>query len=261
MKFVDIDGIRLEYLRQPSSHPRAGAPAILFLHEGLGSIALWRNFPQQVADASGCEAVVYSREGYGHSDAALAPRTPRYLHRQGLEVLPALIDALELDRPLLLGHSDGGSIALLCAGETATLLSGLIVMAPHVLVEEMTLAGIREAAQGSRAADLQQRLRRYHSAANLATVVTDWRDIWLDPAFRDWNIESCLPMIHCPILAIQGENDEYATMEQIDRIAAQASDVERLKVADCRHAPHWDQPDAVIDAIVAFGDRVLEKSS
>ncbi|HRY16354.1 MAG: alpha/beta hydrolase [Candidatus Competibacteraceae bacterium] len=259
MKFVHVNGIHLEYIRLPSAHPREGAPAIIFLHEGLGSVSLWRSFPQQVADTCGCEAVIYSREGYGHSDPAPAPRTPRYLHRQGVAVLPALIDALELDRPLLLGHSDGASIALLCAGETATPLSGLIVMAPHVMVEEITLAGIRQAAQGSRATDLQQRLSRYHSATNAATVVTAWRDIWLDPAFRDWNIESCLPMIRCPILAIQGEDDEYATMEQIDRIVAQAPDVDLLKLADCRHAPHWDQPQAVIDAIVAFVDRVVEK--
>lgn len=259
MKFVDIDGIRLEYIRLPSTHPRERAPAMIFLHEGLGSISLWRNFPQQVADACGCEAVVYSREGYGHSDPAPALRTPRYLHRQGIEVLPALVDALELERPLLLGHSDGASIALLCAGKTTTPLSGLIVMAPHVIVEEITLAGIREATQGSRAADLQQRLSRYHSAANAATVVIAWRDIWLDLTFRDWNIKSCLPMIRCPILAIQGEDDEYATIAQIDRIAAQAPDVDLLKLADCRHSPHWDQPQAVIDAIVTFVDRVLKQ--
>jgi len=233
---------------------------MVFLHEGLGSVSLWRQFPQQVADACGCEAVVYSREGYGHSDPAPAPRTSRYLHRQGIEVLSALIDALELKRPLLLGHSDGASIALLCAGETTIPLSGLIVMAPHVMVEEITLTGIRKAAQGSRATDLQQRLSRYHSATNAATVVTAWRDIWLDPVFRGWNIESCLPMIRCPVLAIQGEDDEYATMEQIDRIAAQAPDVDLFKLADCQHSPHRDQPQAVIEAIVAFVDRVLEKS-
>lgn len=258
MNVIDINGIRLEYLRLSSIHQREGAPAIIFLHEGLGSVSMWRDFPQQVADAAGCEAIVFSREGYGKSGPEPAPRTPRYLHRQGIEVLPALIDALKLDRPLLLGHSDGGSIALLCAGETQTPLSGLIVIAPHVMVEEITLTGIREAAKLAHTTNLRQRLTRYHSESNAATVFAAWQDIWLDPAFRDWNIESCLPMIRCPILAIQGEDDEYATMEQIDRIAAQAPQVDLVKLADCRHSPHREQPQAVIEAIVAFIDRVLD---
>ena len=258
MKTVDINGIRLEYLRLSSSRQREKAPAIIFLHEGLGSVSMWRSFPQQVADASGCEAIVFSREGYGKSDPEPAPRTPRYLHRQGIEVLPALISALGLDRPLLLGHSDGGSIALLCAGETQTPLSGLIVIAPHVMVEDATLAGIRKAAKLAHTVDLRQRLTRYHSEKNAATVFAAWQNIWLDPAFRDWNIEACLPMIRCPVLAIQGENDEYATMEQIDRIAAQAPDVSLVKLADCRHSPHREQPQAVTGAITAFIGRVLD---
>lgn len=259
MKTVTIEGVRLEYVRLPSAHARADLPAMIFLHEGLGSVAMWRDFPQRVADATGCEAVVFSREGYGRSDPAPQARSVRYLDRQGVEVLPQFIAALQLERPFLFGHSDGGSIALVCAGGTAVDLSGIIVVAPHVMVEDITLAGIREAAEVHRITDLGQRLARFHSPANAATVFAAWQDIWLAPAFRDWSIEALLPAIRCPVLAIQGEDDEYATMEQIDRIAAAAPDVELLKLADCRHSPHKDQPEAVIDAVGAFVRRVTDQ--
>lgn len=259
MRTVNIDGVRLEYLRLPSAHPRQGRPAMVFLHEGLGSVAMWRDFPQRMADACGCEAVVFSRAGYGRSDPAPEVRGVDYLHRQGLDVLPRLIDALDLRRPYLFGHSDGASIALLCAGSTAAELSGIVVMAPHVLVEDITLAGIREAAVVWRNSDLPQRLARFHSEANAATVFAAWQDIWLNPAFRAWNIEACLPAIRCPVLAIQGEDDEYGTMEQIDRIAAGAPDVDLLKLADCRHSPHRDQPQAVLDAVSAFVARIEDE--
>lgn len=256
MKTVEIDGKALEYVRWPSAHPREGAPAMVFLHEGLGAISMWRDFPQQVADATGCEAVVYSRAGYGRSDPADEPRCPDYLHREGLAVLPAFVEALQLDRPFLFGHSDGGSIALLTAGGTALPLSGIVVMAPHVMVEEVTLAGIVIAGQAYARTDLPQRLGRHHRDGE--RVFRNWHDVWLSPAFRDWNIESYLPAIPCPVLAIQGEDDEYATMDQIDRIAQGAPDVDLVKLADCRHSPHKDQPAAVIEATRAFVERVLD---
>jgi len=140
MKTVGIGGTRLEYVRLPSAHPREGAPAIVFLHEGLGSVAMWRDFPQRVADATGCEAIVYSRAGYGRSGPATLPRTVRYMHDEGLTVLPALLAELGVERPLLFGHSDGGSIALICAGGTDVALSGLILMAPHVIVEDISVS-------------------------------------------------------------------------------------------------------------------------
>ncbi len=255
MKTVTVQGARLEYARLPSAHPRDDAPAMVFLHEGLGSISMWRDFPQQVADATGCEAVVYSRIGYGRSDPATTRRTPEYLHEQGLAVLPELIAGLGLEKPILFGHSDGGSIALIAAGATPTPLSGIIVMAPHVMVEDVTLAGIREARAVFERTDLGARLARYHNDAD--AVFRAWVDIWLDPAFRGWDIQALLPAIRCPVLAIQGEDDEYATMAQIDLIAAAAADVELCKLADCRHSPHKDQPQAVIDATAAFVARIL----
>lgn len=257
METVTVGTTRLEYRRLPSAHPRKGRPSIVFLHEGLGSVSMWRDFPQRVADATGCEAVVYSRPGYGRSDPEPRPRTVRYLHEQGLEVLPTVLAALGLERPILFGHSDGGSIALLCAGATAVPLAGLIVMAPHIMVEDVTIAGIRAAVEAARTSDMEQRLARHHSATNAPAVFPAWHRIWLDPAFRDFNIEDCLSRIACPVLAIQGEDDEYATMAQIDGIAAQAGDVELLKLADCRHSPHKDQAQAVIDVVAEFVERVV----
>ncbi len=254
MKTLSIDGSRLEYVRLRSAHAREGAPAIVFLHEGLGSISMWRDFPQRVADATGCEAIVYSRAGYGRSAPARLPRGVRYLHDEGLVVLPALLSALELERPILFGHSDGGSISLLCAGGTDTPLTGVIVVAPHVMVEDVTVAGVAEAGRVYRDTELRARLEKHHDDAD--AVFRAWNDIWLHPDFRSWNIEAYLPRIAVPVLAIQGEDDEYATMEQIDRIAAQAQDVELCKLADCRHSPHKDQPEAVIDAATAFVARL-----
>jgi len=256
MKQVLVGGKHLEYVRLPSAHPREGAPAIVFLHEGLGSVSMWRDFPQKVADATGCEAIVFSRAGYGRSDPAELPRTTRYMHDEGLTVLPAFLDALQLDRPILLGHSDGGSIALICAGGTGTPLSGVILMAPHVLVEDISVTSIAQAKVAWQSTDLAARLGKYH--ADVEAAFWGWNDIWLHPDFRAWNIEEYLPGIACPVLAIQGEDDEYGTMDQIDRIAAQARDVDLVKLADCRHSPHKDQPVAVIEAVGEFVNRILD---
>lgn len=229
---------------------------MLFLHEGLGSIAMWRDFPQRVSDATGCEAVVFSRAGYGSSDPIDAPRTVCYMHDEALIVLPALIDALELERPFLFGHSDGGSIALIHAGAAKQKLSGVIAMAPHVLVEDISVASIAAAKTMYMTTDLRERLARYHR--NVDSAFWGWNDIWLHPDFRRWNIEEYLPAIDCPVLAIQGEDDEYGTMAQIDRVARGARDVDLVRLADCRHSPHKDQPAAVIDATAQFTARILD---
>lgn len=256
MEAVRILGRQLEYVRCRSAHPREGMPAIVLLHEGLGSVAMWRDFPQRVADATSCEVVAYSRAGYGRSDPACLPRTTRYMHDEGLLVLPELIQALGLEKPILLGHSDGASIALICAGGTAVELSGVIVMAPHVMVEELSISSIARAEVAWQTTDLRQRLGRYH--ANVEAVFRGWNDIWLDPDFRSWNIEEYLPGIRVPVLAIQGEEDEYGTMEQIDRIVRAVADVDRVNLADCRHSPHKDQREAVLAAVAAFVERVAD---
>lgn len=259
MQTVYIQGLGLEFVRLAPARRRAAAPPIVFLHEGLGSVSQWRDFPQIVADACGCEAVVYSRQGHGGSAPATESRDRWYLHHEAVDVLPLLIDALELERPLLFGHSDGATIALLCAGETSTPLAGLVIAAPHVLVEDITIAGIRRTVAAWHATDLRQRLARHHCAKNVDAVFAAWHGIWLDPAFRDWNVESCLPAISCPVLALQGEDDEYTTLAQFDRIVGHIRDVTPIRMAGCGHSPHRDQSQAVIDATRAFVAGLSEK--
>jgi pimeloyl-ACP methyl ester carboxylesterase len=247
---LSLLGKDIEFVRLPSARPRPGAPAMVFLHEALGSVSLWRDFPQRVADATGCEAVVYSRYGYGGSTPRPEPFAHTYLEDEALVWLPALLDRLEIERPFLFGHSDGGSIALVNAGGTRRAVSGLIVLAPHVMVEDEALAGIDLAIEQYRTTDFPRRLACHHLDAD--AVFRRWHDVWRDPGRRSWSIERYLPEIACPILAIQGDDDEYATMDQLDRIARQAQRVERLKLASCRHSPHKDQPDAVIAATTRF---------
>lgn len=256
MHTLALRGHTLEVVRRPSAHPRPEAPALVFLHEGLGSIAMWRDFPQRVADATGCEAIVYSRHGYGRSSPLTAPRTPDYMHVEALQILPAVLDALQLRAPILVGHSDGGSIALIHAGGTPAPVRGVVVMAPHLYVEDVALEGIRRTVDAYRTTDLRARLARFH--ADVDGVFAGWSDIWLHPDFRDWNIEAFVSAIPCPVMAIQGEDDEYATMDQIDRIARLAPDVDLVKLADCRHSPHKDQADAVVEAIAGFVARLLD---
>ncbi|MBT9496284.1 MAG: alpha/beta hydrolase [Zoogloea sp.] len=229
---------------------------MVFLHEGLGSVSMWRDFPQRVADASGCEAIVFSRHGYGKSTPIAEPRGVRYMHDEALTTLPALLDALGVEAPFLFGHSDGGSIALIHAGGAHRPLAGIIVMAPHVLVEEVSVTSIEQAKVAYRNTDLKSRLGRYH--ADVDSAFWGWNDIWLHPEFRHWNIEEYLPTIACPVMAIQGEDDEYGTMDQIERIARGAPDVDLVRLADCRHSPHKDQPEAVIEAVAGFVTRILD---
>ncbi|MFN7929002.1 MAG: alpha/beta hydrolase [Blastocatellia bacterium] len=257
MNFLTLQQHRIEYVRLASAQPQAGAPPILFLHEGLGSVALWRDFPQRIADATGCEAIVYSRYGYGQSDSLQEDRTPRFMHDEALQTLPALCEQLQIEKPIFFGHSDGGSIALIAAGGGVLNPRGVIVLAPHVFVEEFSLVSIRQARENYLTTDLKQKLSRYHHDPDSA--FWGWNNIWLHPEFRAWNLEEYLPCIACPILAMQGEDDEYGTMEQIERIAAQAHEVELLKLSQCKHSPHRDQPEAVIQATERFVTHCLSQ--
>mgnify|MGYP001295614463 CR=1 FL=1 len=251
--FIDLGAERLECLRIA---PERRGRTVVFLHEGLGSVAAWRDFPRSLCDRLDAPGFVYSRRGYGRSTPEPQPRGTDYLHREAHEVLPALLAAAGIESPLLVGHSDGGSIALLHAAQAGAEHVGspaaVAVMAPHVRVEEVTLQGIRAAriawGVGGPQGRLQASLAALH--ADPAAVFFGWNDAWLDPAFSQWNIERELERIACPVLAIQGHQDEYATMDQLDRIArAVAGPCRLLKLADCGHAPHRDQPQAVIEAI------------
>ena len=249
---VDAAGARLEVERIDVG--RRGAAPIVMLHEGLGSVAMWRDFPHRVAHATGRDVVAYSRRGYGRSSPAPLPHGVRYMHDEALVVLPALLDALGIARPILLGHSDGGSIALIHAGASGRPVAGLALMAPHVFVEDVSIASIAQAKIAWRTTDLRARLMRYHDDVDAAFA--GWNDIWLHPDFRAWSIEAETRRVRCPVLAIQGEDDEYGTMAQVERIASLAPDVDVVRLADCRHSPHRDQPAAVLEGLVRFVDRV-----
>ena len=243
-EFIVIQGRRLEY-----EFRRTGAPVMVFLHEGLGSIATWKDFPQRCAKNAGCDALVYSRHGYGWSDPLEEPRRVDYMHDEALKTLPELLDRLEIERPILLGHSDGASIALIHAGAAQRAIGGVIAMAPHVMVESKAIAGIEEVTRDY-PANLREKLARYHSDPDSA--FRGWSDIWLHPEFRAWNIEEYVSRITCPVLAIQGFEDEYGTMEQIERIAKAAPETQILALEQCGHAPHRDQRELVCNAVNRF---------
>jgi pimeloyl-ACP methyl ester carboxylesterase len=252
MPFLTLSSGRIEYARFEAS--RTGRPVLVFLHEGLGSVSMWKDFPDRVARATGCGALVYSRRGYGRSDPLTEPRPVRYMHDEALGALPELLEALAVERPILLGHSDGASIALIHAGSGARPVSALVLMAPHVMVEDLSVASIAAARRAYETGDLRQKLARHHS--DVDSAFWGWNRIWLHPDFRRWNIEDVLPGVRCPVLAIQGRDDEYGTMDQIARIVRAVGDVEVLELADCRHSPHRDQPEAVIEALAQFVERV-----
>jgi pimeloyl-ACP methyl ester carboxylesterase len=230
----------------------AGKPVLVFLHEGLGSIRQWRDFPQKAAQATGCPALVYDRYGYGQSDVLREPRrTVRFMHDEALVSLPELLASLKIENPILVGHSDGASIALIHAGAGFPVRK-VVAMAPHVFIEPVCLSSIRKAAETFETTDLPQKLSRYHRDAR--KTFYGWADVWLDPEFAGWDIrDEYLPHIACPVLAIQGHDDEYGTMAQLDEIARRVKGAcQLLKLEDCGHSPFRDQPEKVLQSIAAF---------
>ena len=248
---VTVAGHRLEYYW--TRRPEAGETALIFLHEGLGSAGLWRDFPAAVAGATGYPALVYSRYGYGGSDVLSEKRGVDYMHREALEVLPALRTQLAIGAPILVGHSDGASIALIHAGAGDWPVRALVLEAAHVFVEDISVAGIEAAKVAYETTDLPQKLARHH--ADPDKTFFGWNDIWLDPAFRSWNIGSYLGAIACPTLVIQGEGDEYGTTAQVAAIRDKVTGpVETRVLVACGHSPHRDQPEAVLAAMCGFLD-------
>jgi pimeloyl-ACP methyl ester carboxylesterase len=249
MSFAVIDGRCIEYAAIPGDADAAGT--LVFLHEGLGSVALWRDFPRKVATRLHAPALVYSRFGYGASDGLTAKRTPRFMHDEALGVLPALLDQLGIERPILIGHSDGASIALIHAATSGRTVKGLVCLAPHAFVEPVCVESIAKIRQSYLATDLRQRLAKYHTRVDDAFL--GWADAWLDPQFLAWSIEDLLGAIDQPLLLIQGEDDEYGTLAQLDRIEARVKGpTRRLALPRCGHSPHRDQEAAVLDAIAVF---------
>jgi pimeloyl-ACP methyl ester carboxylesterase len=228
-----------------------GEPTLVFLHEGLGSIRQWRDFPARAARASGCRVLLYNRYGYGDSDVLAEPRVGvRFMHDEALVALPELLAGVRIEAPVLVGHSDGASIALIHAGAGHP-VRGLVLMAPHVFVEDICIRSIEQARHTFETGDLRARLGRYHRDPEKTFHL--WNDVWLDPEFRRWNIEEYLPGIRAPVLAIQGEDDAYGTMAQLEAIARQVrGPCELLKLARCGHSPQRDQPEATLAALTRF---------
>ena len=249
--YLNINGNRLEI--DWHGPPPDEALTLVFLHEGLGCIEMWHEFPAKLAEVTGCGALVFSRLGYGHSDPCDLPRPIEFMHHEGLQVLPKFLKAAQIEECILIGHSDGGSIGLIYAGgTTATPLKGLITLAAHVFCEEVTIQSIRAARHRYLHSDLRQKLATYHGD-NVDCAFWGWNDVWLDPDFAYWNIEAYLPGIKVPLLAIQGKDDPYGTPAQVEAIKAQAGgQTKSLMVSNCAHAPHVDQEIAVLDVLKHF---------
>jgi pimeloyl-ACP methyl ester carboxylesterase len=258
VEFVDLDwdgrSIQIEY--QWFGNEIAVAPLLVFLHEGLGSLAMWKGFPQRLCAALDCRGLVYSRPGYGRSSARLADESWQvdFMHRQAHEVLPALFQALNVDTrhdpPWLLGHSDGASIALLYAAQYPQQTGAVSALAPHILVEDVSIQNIQRARTAYLETDLKDGLERYHDDPDSA--FWGWNDIWLHDAFREWSIEDEIEAIRCPVLAVQGVDDEYGTLQQVHGIAQRLQQAEVVELSECGHSPHRDQPDRLIGCVSLF---------
>ena len=250
-----IGGRRLEVLDLPGTMP--GRPEILLLHEGLGSVSMWRDLPHRLARTTGCRVVAYSRRGFGRSEPRTEPYGLRFMHDEALEVVPALRERLGIARPLLLGHSTGASMALIHAGANRWPVAGVVAMAPITFVEESNLGSIERAREIWNSTDWRSKLARHHDDVDAAW--SSWNDTWLDPRFRQWTIEADVKAIRVPILAILGTGDEYSTPAQVEYIRTHAREApyfDSLVLEDCGHAPHRDQPQAVIAAVGRFLDAV-----
>ncbi len=249
MEWLTAGGARLELLRIAGT--RTEGPTLVLLHEGLGSVGLWKDFPERLAAATGCGVVAYSRRGYGASDPRPLPWPVTYMHDEA-EVLREVLEALDLGEVVLLGHSDGASIAIIAAGSGFVPgLRGLILESPHVFTEEWGLAEIRRAGEAYTETDLRARLARHHLHVDVAFY--GWHDAWTHPDFERWNLEGFLPAIDVPVLLIQEDHDPYGTVAQLDAIERGVSGpVVRLLLAGEGHSPHRDHPDEVVAAVASF---------
>jgi len=259
-QFIDINGCRLE-VRCSSALPAADyqdeRPIIVLLHEGLGCVELWRRFPQLLMERTSCTVVAYSRAGYGKSDPVALPRPLDYMTREATDVLPLMLDAIGARKAILVGHSDGASIAAINAGSTTDYrVRGVVLIAPHFFTEAKAVAAIAQTKHQYATSDLRQKLVRYHQHVDVA--FNGWCDAWLDPGFADWNVADCIDYIRVPVLGIQGTADEYGTLAQLNEIKSRIyAPFEETIIADCRHSPHLDAPDATLSSISSFVERLF----
>jgi len=251
--YVTVDGKRLETLRYP---PSGEKPTIVMLHEGLGCVSMWKDFPEQLAKSTGCGVLVYSRYGHGKSERLAEKRSVDFMRHEAEAVLPELLERCEIEAPILLGHSDGGSICIIYAATALRKPGALVLEAPHVFVEDLSVSSISTIRAAYETTDLRQKLAHYHD--HVDETFWGWNDIWLDPRFRSWNIEEYLNAVRCPVLVIQGENDEYGTLMQVEAIKARLPSTETLVLSECGHSPHRDQPARTLAAISRFVRSVAE---
>ncbi|CUH64035.1 acetoin dehydrogenase E2 subunit dihydrolipoyllysine-residue acetyltransferase [Thalassovita gelatinovora] len=253
--FLTAGGKSLEYACFGPAPDQA--PTIVMLHEGLGCLALWRDFPQRVAAATGCGVFVYSRAGYGQSDLADLPRPLDYMTREAVDVLPQVLDGFGFQNGILMGHSDGATIAAIYAGSVEDFrVRGLILMAPHFFTEDMGLAEISKAKTVFETGELKQKMAKYHRDPE--NTFRGWNDSWLAPGFKSWNVGEVIDYLRIPVLAIQGRQDQYGTLAQIDEIDSRIySPLETAILDDCGHSPHFDQPKQTLAAITDFTARLI----
>ncbi len=247
-------GYAIEFERLPG---RQQGPTLVLLHEGLGCVAMWRRFPLLLSEATGLPVLSYSRPGYGRSSSIPLPRPLDFHSRDALDVLPHILDAATIEDCILIGHSDGASIAVVYAGATQDpRVRALVLMAPHVLTEQKTVMNIAEAKRSFEATDLREKLARYHGE-NVDCAFWGWCDAWLDADFRRWDITPWLPAIKLPVLTVRGNDDAYNTAVHVERIVSGvAGAVTRLDLSDCGHAPHLEQGEKVVEAVSSFVTRV-----
>jgi pimeloyl-ACP methyl ester carboxylesterase len=244
--------LRVRRLTHSGNDGQGSRPTLVFLHEGLGSIEMWHDFPEVLLEKTGCNGLVYDRWGHGKSDPIDVQRTLRYVHDEALDSLPEVLKHSGVEDAILIGHSDGGSIALIFAAEYPGSVQGLITEAAHVFVEEVTLEGIKDALEVYRNTDLKEKLARYHGD-NTERIFRAWYETWLQPEFKSWNIEDCLPKIKCPLLVIQGEEDQYGTAAQVEAITNQVTgQAKPLLIPNCAHIPHKEATDRVIKEMTEF---------
>jgi len=252
--FIQAAGHSLRVRRLVHSENEAdnSHPTLVFLHEGLGCIEMWHDFPVLISGGTGCDALIYDRWGHGNSAPLDVKRTLRYVHNEALESLPEVLTHCHVDECILIGHSDGGSIALIFAAEYPKIARGVITEAAHVFVEDITLKGIRKAIEIYNSTDLKQKLTRYHGD-NAEKIFRAWAETWLSPEFKKWNIEDCLPKITCPVLVIQGEDDQYGSEAQVEAITGQVNGpAKSLLIPNCAHIPHKEARSRVAREMIEF---------
>jgi pimeloyl-ACP methyl ester carboxylesterase len=255
--FLELDGLRLEY-RMAGPRPHQ-APTLLLLHEGLGSAGMWGDFPEKLSAATGCGVFAWSRVGYGHSSPATLPRTLDFMHVEAEHILPRLLEAIGFQQGLLVGHSDGASIAAIYGGSVQDhRVRGLVLMAPHFIVEDVTMDAIRQVRQAFDTTDVRQRFERWHADAD--ATVRGWTDVWMNNDPKSWDISERLAYIRVPILIIQGEDDNYGTRRQIEIAQEECyCPVALLLIPGIRHVPHREASEATLSAIADFCRRHLSE--